>query len=305
MNKQIIYLFGLLLLTFACSEDDTITPSNLERNWMIIEDSEHPIDHQRYLIYKETGVSIYYNDTIGSMGRISSSGKAYTYYERLQVFYLPGATIPIGGSFVLVEDKTEIVPMMNFLKNEILPNVPKKLPIPAILLVRTLDGPNGGEYYRGFNTLVFKNIPTIEEMSEKEKEFHSANFMTGLVMSIFIRTESEYLENNFYGVTKRLNPTLQYLYSDGYDVSIRDACKGTALAKSFEALGFLGPVVESERPIEEQRTPKTWEDLNAYCNAVLFYPTVEFKTKWGIYPNVMKKYEAMRQLIQNYGFTIK
>lgn len=305
MNKQIIYLFSFLLLSLACSEEDTLSPSNLERNWMIIEDSKDPVDHQRYLIFKETVVSIYYNDTIGSMERISPSGKPFTYYERLQIFYLPGVSIPIGGTFSLVDDKTEIVPMMNFLKKDVFPNVPKKLFIPAILLVNTLDGPNGSDYYRGFNALAFRNIPMIDEMTDNEKKAHSANFMTGLLVSTFVKSESKYLEDNFYGVTKRLNPALQYIYSDGTEIRIRDVCAGTQIPETFEALGFLGSAVASDLPIRNQRTLKTWEDLNAYCNATLYYTTAEFKEKWGSHLTIMKKYDAMKQLLKNYGFTIK
>lgn len=96
--KKIYLLLSLAALLFgACGENDNdFTPSNGERNWLIVEDNPNdPIDHQRYLIFQETGIPIYYNDTIGSEERYSyATGDPYTYYEVLQVFYSPGNSTP-------------------------------------------------------------------------------------------------------------------------------------------------------------------------------------------------------------------
>lgn len=96
--KKIYLLLSLAALLFgACGENDNnFTPSDGERNWLIVEDTPNdPIDHQRYLIFQETGIPIYYNDTIGSEERYSyATGDPYTYYEVLQVFYSPGNSTP-------------------------------------------------------------------------------------------------------------------------------------------------------------------------------------------------------------------
>ena len=53
----------------GCYHESELKQSYFDENWYVLQDSDDPLDHQRYLIYKETGIPIFYNDTIGSQNR--------------------------------------------------------------------------------------------------------------------------------------------------------------------------------------------------------------------------------------------
>lgn len=102
--KKIYLLLSLAALLFgACGENDNnFTPSNGERNWLIVEDTPNdPIDHQRYLIFQETGIPIYYNDTIGArsvtpmLPGIRTPITRYCRCFTLRVTQLPASNPPV------------------------------------------------------------------------------------------------------------------------------------------------------------------------------------------------------------------
>ena len=80
MNKLILPLLLVVALFTSCSDDDDLKPSNLERNWFVLEDSDDPVDHLRYLFYEKTGIPVFYNDTIGVTERTDVFGNSYLDY---------------------------------------------------------------------------------------------------------------------------------------------------------------------------------------------------------------------------------
>ena len=55
----------MFLLIWGCDKEDDLTPSGHEKEWMIIEDSDDPLDKLRYEIFRDYGVPTYYNATSG------------------------------------------------------------------------------------------------------------------------------------------------------------------------------------------------------------------------------------------------
>ena len=105
-------LLALSLLAACGDEEGNPGVSDLDRDWYVIEDNPgDPVDHERFLIYDQYGVSVYYNDTVGSMIRQDRWGNDYRHYEVLQVFYAPGSPKPEGG-FTLLDDKDVLLPAM-------------------------------------------------------------------------------------------------------------------------------------------------------------------------------------------------
>lgn len=228
--KKIYLLLSLAALLFgACGENDNnFTPSNGERNWLIVEDTPNdPIDHQRYLIFQETGIPIYYNDTIGSEERYSyATGDPYTYYEVLQVFYSPGNSTPSKQSarYALPADRKKVKPVLDFLEAEILPKLSKDIYVPSILLVDTLVTPTGDDLaYKGTNTVVLSKVCDFADMDETTLKTYKGTFLATLVSNSLAEFEEEWLEENFYALTYSANPNyINKLYSTSTSGSGRE-----------------------------------------------------------------------------------
>lgn len=81
MKIRFLYVYiGLFILTLtACSDDDgDLSPSLGDQNWWEIKDNpDSELDHLIYEVYKESGISIFYNDTIGREVRTDVFGNKY------------------------------------------------------------------------------------------------------------------------------------------------------------------------------------------------------------------------------------
>ena len=314
--KKYTLLWGLFALLFtACGDNDgDITPSNSERNWLVVEDSDNPLDHHRYLIYQETGIPIYYNDTIGSEARYSVvSGEYYTYYEVLQVFYTPGSQTPIA-SYVNVADTADVEPVLDFLEKEVLPDIPDGFYVPSILLVDTLNGPSGDTIaYKGFNTYVLGLVNRFADMDDEARKAYRGNFLATMVAGTLSSSESEWLEENFYALTYAVNPdNTSYLYSTGASTIgtyVYRAYSGTdveAADQTLGGLGFLAPYRTPTSTLERMwEVPTKAQDVSHYCVAVFSYTEAEFEELHGEYPVVMEKFRTMRSKLEEYGFAFE
>ena len=319
MKIQHLFICLFAVLAWGCGDnDDDFSPSNGEKNWLILEDSEDPIDHQRYEIFKNTGIPIYYNDTIGSETRYSvASGGEYTYYEVLQVFYSPGSTTPSSSSarYALVADREKVKPVLDFLEEEILPYIPETFYVPSILLVDTLVTPNGDTTsYKGLNTVVLSRTCAFDSFSETDKKLYKGNFLSTLIASSLSSLETEWLEEEFYAVTYRVNPdNTAKLYSTGTSIIgtyVYQAYTGLNVEAENQTIGGLGFITTYRTP-NPNSSERLWEvptkeqDMRSFCLEILSYSEAEFEEKHGEYPVVMEKYQVMRDKLEEYGFTFE
>lgn len=311
--KKIYLLLSLAALLFgACGENDNdFTPSNGERNWLIVEDNPNdPIDHQRYLIFQETGIPIYYNDTIGSEERYSyATGDPYTYYEVLQVFYSPGNSTPGKQSarYVLPADREKVKPVLDFLETEILPKLSKDIYVPSILLVDTLVTPTGDDLaYKGTNTVVLSKVCDFADMDETTLKTYKGTFLATLVSNTLAEFEEEWLEENFYALTYSANPNyINKLYSTSTSgsgrVPLYQACAGLA-EQSAAILGFVWLQNNDSSP---KYVPTKAQDVLHFCIEIFAYTEAKFMSLHEGENLVLKKYRVMRNKLEEYGFTFE
>ena len=71
-KNKFLYVLLLSVLFSACDKEDNLTPSNLGKDWFTIENSEDPVDRAIYQFYEETGIPVFYNDTIGQETRVDN-----------------------------------------------------------------------------------------------------------------------------------------------------------------------------------------------------------------------------------------
>lgn len=319
MKKYLILCIELLLIISCDKDDGTLYSSQNIRNWLIIEDtSDDPIDQQRYRIFKETGIPVFYNDTIGSEERYTLTGMPYTYYEKLQVFYTPG--VPFNSSsakFMLVEDKSALGPILDFLELELFPMIKKAFHIPSILLVDSLVNPRGSdklEYkyaYKGYSTLVFSEVvDEFPNMTKDEREQYKAMLLQTMIEGTLM-AEDKWLTENFYALSYAVNPqNKNFIYSSStraYMVS--DGLRGLSLSpeeQKLHLLGFIGTMFSFPgMPESNWIQPTKEQDVSQFCRAVLTKTKVEFEAEHGEEPVVMAKYQAIRQKLLDYGFVLE
>ena len=89
-----IYLFLIGFLFFSCGKEDTLKNEiDFSNIYAITDDPNDPVQHERYQIFTEFGVSVYFNDTVNQeFVRTDVYGKPVYRYELIDptwLFYKP------------------------------------------------------------------------------------------------------------------------------------------------------------------------------------------------------------------------
>ena len=139
-KNKFLYVLLLSVLFSACDKEDNLTPSNLGKDWFTIENSEDPVDRAIYQFYEETGIPVFYNDTIGQETRVDNWGNSYTHYEILQFSSsaLGGTETPNPFSAYELCPKESVIDGLEFLREEIVPVLPESIKIRSFLLLKSL-----------------------------------------------------------------------------------------------------------------------------------------------------------------------
>jgi len=301
MNKYILYL-GLLLATVisSCSNEAALTPSDYEQNWFSVKDNPNDAtDHAIFQLYQKFGIPVFYKDTIGSQQRIDNFGHSYTYYEVLGVNYDLSTTVTAVDYYQNVQDKSNVLPIVNFLNTDVLPILPKGVFIPSILLIDTMSSTISGQYaHRGFNTVVIASIPRFLAMDiTARKKFKGAILRAMIGGFVNGSDNASWLTSNFYSVSRALYSKKDIYASGVYEYELKNAKIPTLLDAGF---------LTKNTTIEDwgwPQTPPTYLDVNSYVEAAFSYSTAEFTDLYGNYPAVMLKYNRMKTLLEKMGFT--
>lgn len=300
----------LAALFVACDKDENLSPSKGERNWLVVEDSDDPIDHLRYQIFEEFGIPVYYNDTIGSEQRESVAGP-YTYYERLQIFYNPGG-ISLKGRFWLTEDKNKLQPVLQFLREEMLPMIPETFYIPSLLLVDSVYAPENATAHKGFNTVVCGGASDFPEMDAGEMKWWRGAVMCSVLSGGMLEQESEWLKKHFYAKSIAVDRRTTmystaakkcYVYQALAQLTVDKVI--TVEEQCLGLCGFLNYKLDPAKKERETYVPTREEDVQQFCETIFAMTPEEFEGRWGKFPVVMAKYEAMKGKLKEYGFTFE
>lgn len=174
-KNNFLYILFLSVLFTACDKEDHLKPSNVGRDWFTIEDSNDPVDHAIYQFYTETGIPVFYNDTIGEETRVDHWGNSYTHYEILQFgsSSLGGTETPNPFSSYELCPKEDVVDGLEFLREEIVPVLPESIKITSFLLLKSLIPWNpavvSNEAFKGLNTVLISRVSELKDMSDAER----------------------------------------------------------------------------------------------------------------------------------------
>ncbi|WP_113639285.1 hypothetical protein [Nubsella zeaxanthinifaciens] len=304
INYIVLLAIGVALA--SCRKEETLTFQDYDKNWLALEDNANDATlHSNYLFYKETGIPVFINDTIGSQPRVDVYGKNYIHYQKLSLSYSLGGiqtgARPMVLSFTYCK-KTDVPAALAYLKSDILPVIPKKVYVPSILLVENLNTVAFGSYaFKGLNTVVIGGVSTIPTMSATTKmAYKGAILRAMLTNAVFDKKYSELLDK-FYAVSRKY-VVGKDVYTGIYIYQITTAVTGLPAGTTAtpQAIGFIGT-----DPRNPYYTPMSdWIDVCVYLETILGTTDAEFKQRFAASPNILLKYGYIKQILTDIGVNL-
>lgn len=296
-KNNFLYILFLSVLFTACDKEDHLKPSNVGRDWFAIEDSNDPVDHAIYQFYTETGIPVFYNDTIGEETRVDHWGNSYTHYEILQFgsSSLGGTETPNPFSSYELCPKEDVVDGLEFLREEIVPVLPESIKITSFLLLKSLTPWNpavvSNEAFKGLNTVLISRVSELKDMSDAER----LNMKGAIFNAVLATPVSGYTEElaAFYQATRSCYTENLY------------GCAGWYFYNRYgfsdpRAVGFL----KDPNPSDYGSMPTEVQDVGVYIKAMFIYTPEEFEALYGTFSVVMTKYEIMKTVLRDIGVSI-
>lgn len=305
-NNRYIIACVLIIMAVSCRKEPVATFPDYDRNWLVVEDN--PADatiHANYLFYKETGIPVYINDTIGTQQRVDVFGHAFTHYEKLSLSYSLGPDL--SGAPPLVQSysycsKADVAQALDFLRTEIIPMLPKTVFVPSIFLVEDLSTNAFGSYaFKGFNTVIIGSISKIAAMDADTRASYKGAILRALLTNTVVSDNYKDILGKFYSVSRKFI-TSRDAYSV-YTFQLASLVTGLPAGTTAtpQAIGFIGT-----DPRNMYYTPmSTWMDVCMYLEATLGNSEARFTQLYGNQPNIMIKYGYIRQILADLGVPVQ
>ena len=283
------YLWGLLLagMLFACSEEEDVSPSGLERNIFASADfssAEEMAIREDFL--EQTGVYIVFNDSLCWRESETPQG-AYLQCEMLLEDYELTGYSSHEYEYTLLTDLQTKEEMAHVLANEVLPMLPDSLYPYAIFVADDFNfgfnpgwfadpmTPTGSWYF--FKALVV-GTNDFFEMSEADCDQYKRQILGGILIKTCTHLD-ESVFDDFFAVCADL-------YGEYHDYT-------TAVME----LGWLD--VYSMFNYYERE-----EDLAGYIMEIFNLSKEDFEEKYADYPIVLEKKDILVQELEEIGITV-
>lgn len=210
--KKIVYLFVLLVLA-ACSSESPIIPRiDYANEFTIQDDTNDPVQHARYEIFKEFGVPVYFNDTIVThiKGQYFD-GTPRNVYETVDLNWtFSGYDQGVKYMYKYLTTPQEQLQALVFIR-KYLTSAPKPLQPFSIMVADTLTRISKNKvekpiYHVGFRTLVFAQIKDITQEDTIQMQINEVirNMITDRVeanKSVCARFANVSSEKGWYGTS--------------------------------------------------------------------------------------------------------
>ena len=315
--KKYITLLPLLLFLAGCSDDDNkrLEPTYADIDWFALEDSSDEIDHMRYEIYAETGLSVYYNDTIGTQSRgYNGYGEEIIHTEVLTPCYSIG-----GGTntlkYKLPQGRDNIRNGVVFIRDMVLPKLfPGAYPR-SILLVDDLvldafsnTSIRAGDIYRGKMTTVVSRTKELGGMSAEERNALASEIAA---YSLYVYLDLYHADKlaNFYAVSDAsvewpegsYHDTIygQLVSTSSSSVPYRSHCNAFGFLETDPAMYSLFLAIGDEYLMFVN--PSREYDVITFLKAVMSVSEADFRAAYegrDGYGMLIDKYRLMREILE-------
>ena len=309
MKRLTIITLALVIFCASCQKEEVTKFPDYDKDWFVLVDNpSDPADHAAYLFYKEFGIPVFYNDTIGVQERVDVWGNKYMHYELLSLNYSMGGMATSTSSPTISSltycSKQSVPGAISYLKENIMPLIPAAIHIHSFLLVESMTSQSfGNAAFKGMNTLVVASASKLPTMTDdQKKKFNGAVLRAALSDYIINQGRFDTELEKFNNVSAVLCPTKNiyglytYYLSSSYITGLP-----AGVPINVNTVGFL-----STDPTSTYYTPKsTWMDVNMYLEAILSGPQADFVSKYGTFEKIMIKYAIIKGIIEKTGLNLK
>ena len=192
-KSYLLYSLCVFTLLTSCNEEDIKLDASTVVDWFAVPDRPGELGHLLHKIYKETGVSIFVNDTLGYVeDGIDANGEPVRFYETVSEKYLLYSSVSRDIRFVLSQDTVAMLKAVNTIEKWVFANLPPsgKYRIKCLLLVVSLltedyggdtirkGGKTAGVLEESIETTPVGKLADIKNMDEP-----TLKFWAGMVLS--------------------------------------------------------------------------------------------------------------------------
>ena len=341
--KNWIYTLFLIGALFACSDDinDDVYATYADRDWYVVEDKPGELNQLLYRIYTETGLPIFYNDTLGTWeDGVDAYGNPVIRHELLMIGYTVSDYYDDVCRYALSDDEAGMIAAVEVLREEVFPLLAQVQLPNCILLVDTLFTPqdtnwvvaNVGKEVRG--TVVGINVEdteaddvetladeeetvkviSVKDMTPEAQKEWALSILNEELASNLTANFSEELEA-FYEITRLAGKSHSVDYSLSKRWYSTDTYLGNMMAgmynKPAEYYGFLEYAGERDEGTTDSYgaviykiCPSEKEDVKAFLRLIETTSEADIQAQYeSEYPNVWEKYLMMKELVAALGLT--
>lgn len=328
----LLSVLSAAMLFCSCGDNDEAVPSNMEKDWYVIEYDPHAsaIDQLIYDVYDRTGFAIFYSDTIGSQTRYDKGGNPYTYYEIFRPGYIfinylstPVYSIERDEERLrqMVELLDEYVLEPYFSKERVAVENGKYGPLAFMLVDTLLRSKKPDSLYLDLGVLALSSRYTmtrgknkfisVSEMTKEEKERYGWNLAMYELLRYFQNSYPDEL-NAYFDITKE-NPDLEGSGKDLFIITSKGESYNYVYSASNNGIKEYNIDLTEPRKYGVLRYqkmnkynvyfPSFLEDLSAFMEMIYTKTDAEVRAENGEYELLMKRYEALVALLKNSGLT--
>ena len=304
-------LLAGMLLTVSCRKEKTPEPSNIDKNYFVIEDNPNdPIDHAIYEFYKSTGFATFYSDTIGrkKISRENEIPARYAYVT-LSLDYAPLSNLNVNS--IPLSSRERIPPLLTLIREELVPKLPPDKLFPSILLLDSfsiyafidIQISHGWSALHGFNTLgvIAKDV---EAMNSSERKMYAASILAGIAEKKINQLMSARIQKDFLSISREASKGLFPFEVDIYYGIPFMYLLPPGTEPPPQNLGFLFYPTFSLQGIPVPSMLREPDDIRGFLTAVFCYTEEEFASLHANETLVLKKFGLMRSYAKEAGFKI-
>jgi len=278
-----------ITIFLGCKKQDSVPVASepAPNAYVRSDNASDDIDHQIFLVYKQTGIPILYTDTLSR--------------SPLNILNL---NFQIGGpssiyQYTYPKKKADILTGVNFIRDRILPPLGSKIKIYSISLLDSLKTvikysatyslTTNYSFVPGLTSFGIANIPKLATMSPGQLATFRADVLTNILIAPLNASTSL---TGFYAVSAAYYS--RYVYGTVTDASYLQY-------KDKKEYGFIP--TGSESTSFYQLGDQT-ADLKDYLNKIFTMSAADFQARYGAYPLVMSKYNLLKGALTSMGFDL-
>ena len=297
MKKSYIIILGILIsFAVGCGDSDDVKPTENMRDWYEITNKPGEVNQTIYRIYKDYGLSIFVNDTLGQEDRgVDSYGNPLIHTELFDMgYYVYGKYT--DGKLCLSSDSTAMLKMLTMIEERVAPNLPAPgayrlhsiLLADSIFLTERINSNvvtrEVALYTKGVKGIVVGKLNAVNNMEEKELNLLGGKILAVKCTDWILENKSNELED-FYKITNPKN----------YD---KVSPSRFAPAEQPELLGFFDWLEVNSSIV----TPSRETDISDYISYVYAYRESEekFLEEYESFDKIIKKYKIIKSFVEDF-----